>query len=208
MQAFVGSRRVYWGPPESPGIDPVRGEMRRREPVPDPPGGGCRLRLLHRTMTVSPATQPSLTNLRVPGARCALHPPESFDRFQYTGSERPCCMNQTWLATRSCTSGPRTRMEPPGPSRSRTADAARVAIPLLIAFAAPSSLVVERARPSQFPILGNGPPGHVRPIPGPAPSVAAHRSSRLGGRHRRLRQGRIRRNALHRHGKRASRLRA
>ena len=48
-------------------------------------------------------------------------------------------------------------MEPPGPSRSRTADAARVAIPLLIVFAAPSSLV--RDRPSQFPILGNGPPG-------------------------------------------------
>ena len=35
----------------------------------------------------------------------------------------------------------------PGPSRSRTADVARVAIPLLIAFAAPSSLVVERDRP-------------------------------------------------------------
>ena len=57
-------------------------------------------------------------------------------------------------------------MEPPGPSRSRTADAARVAIPLLIAFAAPSSLVVERDRPSQFPILGNGPPGTFVLFPG------------------------------------------
>ena len=54
----------------------------------------------------------------------------------------------------------------PGPSRSRTADAARVAIPLLIAFAAPSSLVVERDRPSQFPILGNGPPGTFVLFPG------------------------------------------
>ena len=80
--------------------------------------------------------------------------------------EGPCCMNQTWLATRSCTSGLRTRMEPPGPSRSRTADAARVAIPLLIVFAAPSSLVVERARPSQFPILRNGPPGTFVLFPG------------------------------------------
>ena len=53
-----------------------------------------------------------------------------------------------------------------GPSRSRTADAARVAIPLLIAFAAPSSLVVERDRPSQFPILGNGPPGTFVLFPG------------------------------------------
>ena len=57
-------------------------------------------------------------------------------------------------------------MEPPGPSRSRTADAARVAIPLLIVFAAPSSLVVERDRPSQFPILGNGPPGTFVLFPG------------------------------------------
>ena len=54
----------------------------------------------------------------------------------------------------------------PGPSRSRTADAARVAIPLLIAFATPSSLVVERDRPSQFPILGNGPPGTFVLFPG------------------------------------------
>ena len=54
----------------------------------------------------------------------------------------------------------------PGPSRSRTADAARVAIPLLIAFAAPSSLVVERDRPSQFPILGNGLPGTFVLFPG------------------------------------------
>ena len=57
-------------------------------------------------------------------------------------------------------------MKPPGPSRSGTADAARVAIPLLIAFASPSSLVVERDRPSQFPILGNGPPGTFVLFPG------------------------------------------
>ena len=75
-------------------------------------------------------------------------------------------MNQTWLAARSCASGSRTRIRPSGPSRSRTADAARVAIPLLIAFAAPSSLVVERDRPSQFPILGNGPPGTFVLFPG------------------------------------------
>ncbi len=54
----------------------------------------------------------------------------------------------------------------PDRSRSRTADPARVAIPLLIAFAAPSSLVVERDRPSQFPILGNGPPGTFVLFPG------------------------------------------
>ena len=60
----------------------------------------------------------------------------------------------------------RTRIRPSGPSRSRTADAARVAIPLLVAFAAPSSLVVERDRPSQFPILGNGPPGTFVLFPG------------------------------------------
>ena len=41
-----------------------------------------------------------------------------------------------------------------------------MAIPLLVAFAAPSSLVVERDRPSQFPILGNGPPGTVVLFPG------------------------------------------
>ena len=63
-------------------------------------------------------------------------------------------------------SGPRMRIRPSVPSRSRTADAARVAIPLLIAFAAPSSLVVERDRPSQFPILGNGPPGTFVLFPG------------------------------------------
>ena len=57
-------------------------------------------------------------------------------------------------------------MKPPRPSRSGTADAARVAIPLLIAFASPSSLVVERDRPSQFPILGNGPPGTFVLFPG------------------------------------------
>ena len=62
--------------------------------------------------------------------------------------------------------GPRMRIRPSVPSRSRTADAARVAIPLLIAFAAPSSLVVERDRPSQFPILGNGPPGTFVLFPG------------------------------------------
>jgi hypothetical protein len=33
------------------------------------------------------------------------------------------------------------------------------AIPLLIEFAAPSSLLRERDRPSAFPIVGNGPPG-------------------------------------------------
>ena len=54
------------------------------------------------------------------------------------------------------------RIRPSVPSRSRTADAARVAIPLLIAFAAPSSLVVERDRPSQFPILGNRADGRRR----------------------------------------------
>ena len=32
-------------------------------------------------------------------------------------------------------------------------------IPLLIDFAAPSSLLRERNRTSQFPIIGNGPPG-------------------------------------------------
>ena len=37
---------------------------------------------------------------------------------------------------------------------------------LLIVFAAPSSLVVERDRPSQFPILGNGPPGTFVLFPG------------------------------------------
>ena len=58
------------------------------------------------------------------------------------------------------------RIGPSVPSRSRTADAARAAIPLLIAFAAPSSLVVERDRPSQFPILGNGPPGTFVLFPG------------------------------------------
>ena len=168
----------------------------------------CRFRLLHRTMTVSPATQPSLTNLRVPGARCALHPPESFDRFQYTGSERPCCMNQAWLATRSCTSGLRTRMEPPGPvtfaHRRRRArghsppDRLRRAVVARRGTRPPLAVPDPRQRSTR----------HVRPIPGQAPSVAAHRSSRLGGRHRRLRQGRIRRNAFHRHGKRASRLRA
>ena len=42
----------------------------------------------------------------------------------------------------------------------------RVASPLLIAFAAPSSLVVERDRPSQFPILGNGSPGTFVLFPG------------------------------------------
>lgn len=32
-------------------------------------------------------------------------------------------------------------------------------IPLLIAFASPSSLLCERNRPSTLPIIGNGPPG-------------------------------------------------
>jgi hypothetical protein len=32
-------------------------------------------------------------------------------------------------------------------------------VPLLIDFVAPSSLLIERDRPSMLPILGNGPPG-------------------------------------------------
>lgn len=39
-------------------------------------------------------------------------------------------------------------------------------VPLLIEFAAPSSLQRERDRPSQLPIAGNGPPGTFVLLPG------------------------------------------
>jgi hypothetical protein len=39
-------------------------------------------------------------------------------------------------------------------------------IPLLIEFARPTSLLREQQRPSQFPIIGNGPPGTFVLFPG------------------------------------------